>query len=316
MIDNGVYPTRYRLADGSRPPRPQNMEEICNKLSQPRPSLSPSAFSETVFEEFQDSNEQAQSESKATANVIPYITGSKDRQYATAGDVKFTNLAKFDPSITILQPDGYYGANPAQIDPRVRSDLNEYIIPSSDTSLPAAGNYFREDKSAKGRADVAQSQAMHAGAVGARGIFHLQNYGNATPVHDGNAYTIASTYHPGTGTLQMYATHPAPPARRGGEPQYYMNQLGAYAMTHAPETFRAGASAYRNAGEWTQQQRDRFIANANAVAQRRSTETRSFSTTVSSATAEGSSSSETSADELALDYDTAAKRRRRPMSSR
>ena len=314
MIDNGVYPDGYEGLDGD-PPEPENLEAIRQALAQSRGSLSPSRFSESAFAQFKRENRQAKSESQAVGNVIPYITGSKDKQYATAGGVKFTNLAKFDPSITILQQDGYYGAKPAQIDRRVRSDLNEYIIPSSDTSLPAAGNFFREDKSAKGRADVAQNQAMHAGAVGARGIFHLQNYGNATPVYDGNAYTIASTYHPGTGTLQMYATHPSQPASAGGDPQYYMTQLRAYAMTDTSDSFRHAASAYRNAGEWTQQQRDRFIANANAVAQRRSTETRSFSTTVSSATAEGSSSSETSADELALDYDTAAKRRR-PMYSR
>ena len=34
---------------------------------------------------------------------------------------------------------------------RVRSDLNEYIIPSSDTSLPAAGEFFRGGQKRKGK---------------------------------------------------------------------------------------------------------------------------------------------------------------------
>ena len=276
----------------------------------------PSAFSENGFEEFQDSNRRAKSELAATANVIPYITGSKDRQFETAGDVKFNNVAKFDPNITILQPDGYDGAKPAQIDLLVRTDLDEHITPSTSKHLLVAPNFFREDKCAKGRADVAQHQAMHDGAVGARGMLHLQNYGNSTMVYDGNAYTISSTYHPGTGTLQIYATHPGPPASGGNGPQYYMTQLNGYYMIGTSEGFRTGAAAYRNAREWTQQQRDDLIANANVVAQRQSTETRSFNTSgnddkVSSAFEEGSSSSQTSADELSLDYDATVKRRRR-----
>lgn len=91
-------------------------------------------------------------------------------------------------------------------------------------------------------------------------------------------------------------------------------------MTDMSDSFRSGAAAYRNGRELTKQQRDRFIADANAVAWRKSAETRSFSRTgntdVSSAVAEEPSSSETSADELALDYENFAKRRRRPMSSR
>ena len=114
----------------------------------------------------------------------------------------------------------------------------------------------------------------------------------------------------------MFATHPGPPANDAGEPQYYMTQLGAYAITHSMESFRSGAGAYRNAREWTQQQRDGFIANANGVARRQSTETRSFNTSgnnskVSSAVVEEPSSSETSADELDLDNNAIVKRQRR-----
>ena len=155
MIDNGVYPDGYSPAEGTRAPKPNNVKEMREMLSQPRPSLSPSVFSEDAFEEFQDSNRRAKSELAATANVIPYITGSKDRQFETAGDVKFNNLTKFDPNITTLQPDGYYGAKPSQVDLRVRTDLDEHIIPSTSKHLPIAPNFFREDKSAKGRADVA-----------------------------------------------------------------------------------------------------------------------------------------------------------------
>ncbi len=259
-------------------------------------------------------NRLAKSESHAVTTIIPYIAGSKDSQFQTARTIPFNNMRKFDPNITAPTPDFFYGANSSQIDPRVRNDIGEYIIPSRRTSVPAAPNYFRADKSASGRADVAQMQAMYDGAVGARGMHTLQNYGTATPVYDNNTYTISSTYHPGTGTLQMYATHPAPPASRGGETQYYTTQLDSYAMTGNMNGFRSGATAYRNGREWAREQRDRFIASANAAAQRPSTETRSLGrdedTNVSSDTEEESPNSETSADELALDYKSSVKRQR------
>ena len=314
MIDNGVYPDGYSPVEGTRAPKPNNVKEMREMLSRPRPSLSPSLFSENAFEEFQDSNRRAKSELAATANVIPYITGSKDKQFETAGDIKFNNLAKFDPNITVLQPDGYDGAKPALVDLRVRTDLDEHITPSTSKHLPIAPNFLREDKSAKGRADVAQNQAMHDGAVGARGILRLQNYGNSTMVFDGNAYTVSSTYL--DGQLKMYATHPGPAANDAGEPQYYMTQLDTYALTGNMNGFRSGVSAYRNAREWAQQQRDDLIASANCVARRQSTETRSFNTSgndskVSSAVVEEPSGSETSADELALDNEAIVKRQRR-----
>ena len=315
MIDNGVYPDGYEGLDGEAP-EPNNIETIRQALAKSRGSLSPSRLPQDEFIKFRRENRRAKSELAATANVIPYITGSKDRQFETAGDVKFNNLSKFDPNITTLQPDGYDGAKPAEIDLRIRTALDKHITPSTSKHLPMMPNFFREDKSAKGRADVAQHQAMHDGAAGARGMLHLQNYGNTTLCFDGNAYTISATYHPGTGTLQMYATHPGPPANGSNEPQYYMTQLGAYAMTHSRDTFREGAGAYRNAREWTQQQRDDHIAKANAVARSQSIESRSFNTSandskVSSAVVEQLSSSETSADELALDNKAIVKRQRR-----
>jgi len=48
---------------------------------------------------------------------------------------------------------------------------------------------------------------MHNGAYGARAMHSLQNYGNASPLYDDNAYAVGATYH--DGQLKIYATHPA-----------------------------------------------------------------------------------------------------------
>lgn len=244
------------------------------------------------------------------ADLLPVIAGPKDKDYNPAGDVPFLRIEKFDPDISAPKPDRYYGAMPAQIDGSVRSDLTNYIIPSNRTNLPVAPNFLVEWKSSSGKEDIAARQAMYDGAVGAQGILHLQNYGNAMLVHDGNAYTITITYC--SRTLMIYATHPRESATGGTE--YYMSLLNGYFMRGDSETFRNGAAAYRNAREWAQEQRDNFITNANAAALRMSADRVSVSQTevtadASSTAAGGSFVSETSADELASDTHTVKRRR-------
>ncbi|TKA66811.1 hypothetical protein B0A55_11077 [Friedmanniomyces simplex] len=267
LIDQGVYPDGYRSLSGAKPPKPQNMEDIYRRLSQPRPSLSPSQFSEGAFEDFQDQNGAASSEQDVMTDVIPTIRGRPGSKFHNAGDTVFNNLAKFAPGIADAKPDGYDGARPAEIDPTVRNHLNGYIIPSRSNELPAAPNHLTEVKGPSGRADVLRRQATYAGAIGGRAMFELENYGAETPVYDGKAYTLVPAYNSGAGTLQVYATHPTQSAT--GRTEYHMTQLGSYAMTHSSDTFRQGAAAFRNSRDFSKEQRDRFLAAANATAAQR-----------------------------------------------
>src|SRR2546429_4549025 len=52
LIDGGVYPEGYEYPDVRAPPQPDNWEEVNRRLSQPRPSLSPSRFSDEEFRKF------------------------------------------------------------------------------------------------------------------------------------------------------------------------------------------------------------------------------------------------------------------------
>ncbi|KAK1043240.1 hypothetical protein LTR74_018447 [Friedmanniomyces endolithicus] len=266
LIDHGVYPDGFRTSSGAKPPKPQNMEDICRRLSQPRPSLSPSQFSESAFEDFQDKNRAASSELNVMTTVFATIRGNTGTMFNSEADKLFNNLAKFAPGVADAKPDGYDGARPAEIDLAVRRTLNGYIIPSTSEHLPAAPNNLTEVKGPSGRSDVLRRQAMYAGGVGARGMFELQNYGNETPVYDGNAYTIVPTYHSGEGSLRVYATHPRQSA--AGQTEYHMTQLRSYAMTDTSESFRQGAAALRNSRDLSREQRDHFIASANAAARR------------------------------------------------
>jgi len=243
------------------------MEDIYRRLSQPRPSLSPSQFSEGAFEDFQDQNGAASSEQDVMTDVIPTNKGRAGTKLHKAGDTLFYNLVKFAPGIADAKPDGYDGARPEEIDPAVRNHLTEYIIPSTSTRLLAAPNHLTEVKGPSGRSDVLGRQAMYAGAIGGRAMWELQNYGSDTPIYDGKAYTFVPTYHSGEGSLRVYATHPTQSAT--GRTEYHMTQLGSYALTHSLDTFRQGATAFRNSRDFSKEQRDRFIAAANATAAQR-----------------------------------------------
>ena len=90
---------------------------------------------------------------------------------------------------------------------------------------------------------------------------NLQLYGQDGSFHDNNAYTITSTYH--GGQLILYTSHLSQPTNSGGRPEYYMTQINAWGMKGNLETFRQGASAFRNARDWAKEQREEAIKNAN-----------------------------------------------------
>ncbi|KAE8453668.1 hypothetical protein EG329_009179 [Mollisiaceae sp. DMI_Dod_QoI] len=124
---------------------------------------------------------------------------------------------------------------------------------------PVAPNFFLEAKRPSGGADVAKRQACYDGAIEARAMHQLQSYGKDEPVYDGNAYTITTTYH--AGNLNMYATHIT--QGLGGSPEYHMSQVDGWNTLGNPNTCRQGFTAFRNARDWAQEQRDAFILAAN-----------------------------------------------------
>ena len=212
------------------------MEKINEILTQPRPSLSPSQFSNENFKEFKRADAHVSKENKATKTVIPIIEGKITDDKCVEGDVLFTNLTPLiNDMLTAAKPDLYYGARPEQLDQRVRDELSGHIIPSTKDDIPIAPNFFLAAKGPDGTAAVARRQACYDGALGARGMYSLQSYGEDEPVYDNNAYTITSICS--DGQRKTNTSHPTQPISLGGQPEYCMTQLGAYAMTHNRETF-------------------------------------------------------------------------------
>lgn len=246
LIDGGIYSDEYEYPDDRVPPKPDNLKEINQKLTQSRPSLSPSHFFNEKFKEFKRADAHVFKENKAIKTVIPIIEGKITDDKCVEGEVLFTNLKPLTSDmLTAAKPDLYYGARLEQLDRRVRDEISDHIIPSTQDDLPIASNFFLAAKGPDGTAAVAKKQACYDGALGARGIHNLQSYGEGQPVYDNKAYTITSIYS--DGQFKMYTSHPTQPTGPGGRPEYCMNQLGAYAMTHNQEIFRQEATAYRNA---------------------------------------------------------------------
>ncbi|KAI9708413.1 MAG: hypothetical protein M1828_002994 [Chrysothrix sp. TS-e1954] len=289
----------------SRVPKPGNLNEINRKLAELRSSLSPSRFSDTAFEAFQAKNDEAQSESDIMSKVLPIVMGEAD--IPSSRNIQFNNLAPLtDGEITLDQPDYYEGSRPADLHLRVRKELGDYIVPSTNKSRPCLPNFFAEAKGPSGNAAVVKRQACHDGAMGARAIYKTRLYVDSTTALDNNAYTIASTYSGGSGGgfLTLYTTHPTASEDPERTVDYRMTQLNGWHMTGNPDSFRQGASALRNARDWAQEKRKGLITAANSkTVSPIDVATSEPSTEIehSQSTTQPFQDSDTSTDELAAD---------------
>ncbi|KAI9824005.1 MAG: hypothetical protein M1826_007538 [Phylliscum demangeonii] len=303
----GIYPDGYESKYDCPPPAPKNLEEIRQRLAQRRSSLSPTTFADSHFLDFKRTNKGPQNEGHILRYVVPVIAGPRDDRSPPGNGVKFDNMKSMDPDLMKPIPDIYYGAHPGKIDERVRDAIERYVVPSSSATRPVVPNYMVEVKTVEARPAVTARQARYDGAFGARAMHHLQNYGASTAVYDGNAYAITATYQ--DGYLKMYATHPAEAKDPNGPPQYYMTQLNSFALLNTAEDFRRGAAAFRNARDWTAEQRTRLITAANETAQRIPAEPASIKpggssrVFASTAVAADLAESDLSTDKLALDLD-------------
>ena len=240
MINDRIYHFGYKYPDSRVPPKPQNWNEIQQILAVRRQSVSSSTYAEELYDKFAQTDAEVTSEDDVMGKVIPMIQ-STDTNFT--GNVPFNNLADMMRGKGHkAKPDRFYGARPEQLHLDVRDKLQALVIPALQ-SRPIAPNFFVEVKSYDGSDTVLLNQACFAGAVGARGIHSLQTYGEQTPKYDNNAYTLSATYR--SGQLKIYSHHVSQPNGPGTQPEYYMHQLYAWALTASKETLIQGITAFR-----------------------------------------------------------------------
>lgn len=258
QFDDHMTPYGIHTIRNSRHP---DLKGVKMALVVPRPSLSPSRFPESAFETFQTTIERVKNETEVYTHVLPFINGPWEDYYPSTENMAFGNLDPLtDGSIPPPKPDMALGAESYQLHPAVRNELQHHIIPAWDSLM--APNFFIEAKGPNGSGEVMRRQACYDGAVGARAMHSLQNFGAEEPVYNGRPYTYSATYH--DGTLRLYAHHVTAPKTSGSRPEYHMTQIRALEITDSREAFIQGVTVFRNARDLAKQHRDAFIEAANA----------------------------------------------------
>lgn len=271
ITDHGVFLPSSKFPDGTKPSKPENFTEIQRRLGAARPSLALSEGSlEKEYEEFIALNDNAAREQMVIKDILPVLEGKRKACSQTDGGHLFNNLDPLtDGTLADAKPDFYHGASSNQLNPGIRKQLNRQIVPSTQSSGPVAPNFFVEAKGHTGSIPVAKRQACYDGALGARGMHALQQYGqegsSSQPGnYDNNAYAITSTFH--AGTLGMYATHPIRSTDNNDPDRhtdYVTTQVGQWALHGDPETYQRGLGAYRNGRDLAKELRDGLIRQAN-----------------------------------------------------
>ncbi|KAF2240366.1 hypothetical protein BU26DRAFT_497955 [Trematosphaeria pertusa] len=260
LTDHCVFGPLYKYPDGRSPQQAHNVQEVKERLRQPHASLS--SFGEDDFVKFQQDVVDSFKESGTSDAVLGWLEGTiLDRRYR-GGRITFFNFKDLiDVKLTAAVSDLYYGARPEQINRRIREQLSDLIEPSTQTSLPAAPNFFLAAKGEDCTPAVARRQAIYDAALGARAIQALESFGIDQTVFDNRIKAISSTYI--SGALTLYGTHMLPPVGHGAAVTYVTTRLNAYALIGDAETCQKGLTAFRNAILWTKEVREAAIRTAN-----------------------------------------------------
>ncbi|PTB40416.1 hypothetical protein M441DRAFT_28232 [Trichoderma asperellum CBS 433.97] len=262
LIDYGIFPHAYEFPDGQLLPKLENKGDILRSLVQSRASLA--HFSNHDFRKFELAEAQAIRERDITTSVIPIIEGDIGDRKCLAGKIPFTNLEHLtDGTLVPANPDIFYGARPEQLHPQIRKELNSRVVPSTQSELPIAPNFFVEVKGKDGSATVTQQQLFYDMALGERGQQALRSRNPFYASYDNKSHTLGYLYL--DGQLKIYATHAIQPSSPAGQPGFVVTQLGAFALTNDVDTFRRGAAAYRNGRDWAKKQRNDAIEQANEM---------------------------------------------------
>lgn len=204
-------------------------------------------------------------------DVIPIFTGNANIQKAR--NPPFSNVDAMPAACSIrVVPAFFDGALPDAVEQAVRDNLDRMIVPTKLACTPIAPNVFFEVTPKRGKVIVTRRKAFQYGAIGARAMLALQNYGADEPVFDGKAYTYSAAYHPDAEIFEIFAHHITPPTTPEGRLQYHTTQLGLWEMKKSIEDFVRGVTAFRNVRDLAQRQRDEFIRVANERARQLSEE--------------------------------------------
>lgn len=217
------------------------------------PFLSPSLFEELALEE------------SLAGRLLFSLCGNADILYGV--NILLNGLRPIAADIPCPRPALYDGAHPTEIDERIKHDLQHLIMPSAaNPEAPAVPNFFLQVRPSTDDENSFQTCARYVGALGARAMHRLQNYGRKEPMYHGNAHTFTSNYDPQTGILNIYTHYVTVSKRPGLTDEYHMAELGSWNLMSNKETFVQGVTALRNLRDLAKAYRGRVIEEANTRA--------------------------------------------------
>ncbi|KAL4958950.1 uncharacterized protein BDV14DRAFT_194195 [Aspergillus stella-maris] len=255
ITDHGVYLPSHKYLDGTRPSEPDNLAEIQRRIRAARPSLDISQESmEKEYKQFTELDMNAVDEQLVIKDILPVLEGKQTLNSQTGGGHLFNNFAHLtDGTLSNARPDFYHGARLQQLEPAIRKQLNDQVMPSTQSSRPIAPNFFFEAKGHAGSIPVVKRQACYNGALGARGLQSLQQHGHEN-----------SSKQPNDGNLGLWAHHPTRSANPDRQSDFVMTPIGKWSLDGSPESYRQGLAAYRNARDYAEGLRDDIIQQTNA----------------------------------------------------
>ena len=160
-------------------------------------------------------------------------------------------------------PDLFSGAVSDSLEQNVLEALRYMIVPSKTYDCPIAPNFFLEVAGGDKSAEALRRTASYYGALGARGILSLQNWGKEGNSPDGNAYTFTSTLL--NGTLCIYATYPRTSSGTKYSTEYRTILLGSWVLSACLEDFQRGMTALYNIFALAKTIREDLIAAVNGT---------------------------------------------------
>lgn len=277
LIDHHVLP----LDDDTKYPDPDNMEEIRNVLNRVR-TWGPDF--ETKAQAYRDRLVGAMKENDVEALLgLHSIPG--DTKAMPQGSVFKRNQSRWSELATITdgntkpaQPDMTYATKAGELKQPIRDHLRDKIMPPADEQF-ICPNFMIAVKGPGGSTRVNDLQAVHAGALAARGMHAIWSYGSRAEAVDAEvdtgkiARTITCTWK--DGIFIMYASYRLDP--QGSEegsgssvstsstsPTYCTKLIDTWIFnTYNNEKLKEGFAAYLNGLEWAQEQRDEAIERAN-----------------------------------------------------
>ncbi|KAL4791256.1 hypothetical protein BDV19DRAFT_381677 [Aspergillus venezuelensis] len=252
ITDHGIYLPSHKYPDGTSPSEPNNLAEIQRRIRAARPSLDISQESMgKEYKQFMELNMNAADKQLVIKNILPVLEGKQTLNSQTGGSHLFNNLAHLtDGTLSNAKPDFYHGARPQQLEPAIQKQLNDQVVPSTQSSRPIAPNFFFEIKGHAGSIPVVKRQACYNGALGTRGLHNQISSGN-------NAYTIRSTFQ--GGNLGLWAHHPTRSTNPDRQSDFVMTPIGKWSLDGSPESYRQGLAAYRNARDYAEGLKDDII---------------------------------------------------------